>query len=399
MDRGGSEERGGALPLPQRRRPQLAPGRLGSRWVIDFNAPTGRRSQEISACHTSALLERVKPERARKAEGCTRERHGGSSCEPRPAMRKAIAELDEMLVLARVSKTVMPVRVHTGQVLSESSSFSRQTRSQIRPCCRRACIRCGRSSTAPAMRTDPLHALGRIRDFPAPSSRPSGCARSAGLSTRSGGRSCCGGELGLTKLYNLVNDPDIADSADADVARMREIHVELDQAVMDAYGWGDVPLDHGFHTYRQMRRWTVSPAARVEILDRLLAENLRRAEAQGEAPPPADDEEEGDERMTTPRTPVEPPSYRLEHEPDGRSWTVRENLADILERELLGPANGPEEVIDGSPDSVYLIGRIAPVKLTAGTDDPVDADTGEPDTDVGDAAGCRVGPGRSADRG
>ena len=74
--------------------------------------------------------------------------------------------------------------------------------------------------------------------------------------------------------------------------------------------------------------------------------------------------------MTTPRTPVEPPSYRLEHEPDGRSWTARENLADILERELLGPANGPEEVIDGSPDSVYLIGRIAPVKLTAGTDDP-----------------------------
>jgi hypothetical protein len=102
-------------------------------------------------------------------------------------------------------------------------------------------------------------------------------------------------KLGLTKLYNLVNDPDIADSADADVARMREIHVQLDQAVMDAYGWSDVPLDHGFQTYRQMLRWTVNPAARVEILDRLLVENLRRAEAQGEAPPPADDEEDEDE--------------------------------------------------------------------------------------------------------
>ena len=76
---------------------------------------------------------------------------------------------------------------------------------------------------------------------------------------------------------------------------MREIHVELDQAVMDAYGWSDVPLDHGFHTYRQMQRWTVSPAARVEILDRLLAENHRRAAAQGEAPPPGDDEDEGDD--------------------------------------------------------------------------------------------------------
>jgi hypothetical protein len=44
-----------------------------------------------------------------------------------------------------------------------------------------------------------------------------------------------------------------------------------------------------------MQRWTVSPAARVEILDRLLEENLRRAAAQGEAPPPAEDEDEGDD--------------------------------------------------------------------------------------------------------
>jgi hypothetical protein len=103
-------------------------------------------------------------------------------------------------------------------------------------------------------------------------------------------------DLGLTKLYNLVNDPATPDAADKDVARMREIHVELDRAVMAAYGWNDVHLDHGFHTYRQMIRWTVSPAARVEILDRLLEENHRRAAAQGEAPPPpADEEEPGDD--------------------------------------------------------------------------------------------------------
>lgn len=77
--------------------------------------------------------------------------------------------------------------------------------------------------------------------------------------------------------------------ADRDVARLREIHVELDEAVMAAYGWDDVMLDHGFHTYRQMRRWTVSPTARVEILDRLLEENHRRAAAQGEAPPPPEE--------------------------------------------------------------------------------------------------------------
>ena len=44
---------------------------------------------------------------------------------------------------------------------------------------------------------------------------------------------------------------------------------------------------------------------------------------------------------------------------------ARENLVDILERELLGPANGPEEVLDAQPDIAYLVGRIAPVRLTA----------------------------------
>jgi hypothetical protein len=93
------------------------------------------------------------------------------------------------------------------------------------------------------------------------------------------------------------------------------------------------------------------------------------------------------------RPPKERPAYALKHEPDGRSWTVREELADILERELLGPANGPQEVLDGPPDAAYLIGRIAPVKLSPGKDDPADAETGEPATDVGDATDATEGRG------
>lgn len=82
------------------------------------------------------------------------------------------------------------------------------------------------------------------------------------------------------------------------------------------------------------------------------------------------------------------PAFRLEYEPDGRSWTARENLVDILERELLGPANGPDEILDGVPDSAYLVGRIAPVRLTggpSGQDDPGEAGSEEAATDVGDA--------------
>ncbi|MDO4243592.1 MAG: hypothetical protein Q4C85_07525 [Actinomyces sp.] len=87
-------------------------------------------------------------------------------------------------------------------------------------------------------------------------------------------------DLGLTKLYNLVNDPGLESGVDPDVDRLREIHRELDETLAAAYGWEDIDLDHGVHTYRKMTRWTISPAARVEILDRLLEENHRRAAAQ-----------------------------------------------------------------------------------------------------------------------
>ncbi|MGO9294505.1 MAG: DISARM system helicase DrmA [Streptosporangiaceae bacterium] len=85
--------------------------------------------------------------------------------------------------------------------------------------------------------------------------------------------------------------------------------------------------------------------------------------------------------------------YLLLHAPDGRSWTARENLADIIGRELLGPASGPTEILDGSPDAAYLIGRIAPQQLAGADGDPVEAASGEADTDIGDAGDARAGRG------
>ncbi|MBN2446521.1 MAG: DISARM system helicase DrmA [Phycisphaerae bacterium] len=77
--------------------------------------------------------------------------------------------------------------------------------------------------------------------------------------------------------------------------------------------------------------------------------------------------------------------YKLVNEPDERSWTVRQNLTDILERELLGPAGGPDEILEGAPDAAYLVGKTAPVKLTAGTSDPSETDVAEASDDFGDA--------------
>ncbi len=89
--------------------------------------------------------------------------------------------------------------------------------------------------------------------------------------------------------------------------------------------------------------------------------------------------------------------YELTHRPEGDwdSWTVRENLADILDRELLGPAHGDEEELDAQPDGLYLVGRIAPAKLvgkgavTSADAENADDEVIDPD-DVGEDRGVPV---------
>ena len=59
------------------------------------------------------------------------------------------------------------------------------------------------------------------------------------------------------------------------------------------------------------------------------------------------------------------PAYELAVDPDGTAWSARENLADVLSRELLGPLYGDHEALAVAPDTAYPIGRIAPRRLTA----------------------------------
>lgn len=110
--------------------------------------------------------------------------------------------------------------------------------------------------------------------------------------------------LGLTKTYNLFHAPDLspelvakvskkpADEAEAGyhaILKLRELHRELDQTVLAAYGWTDLELGHDFHDLDYLpendrTRYTISPAARREVLQRLLKLNHERhAEEQAAA--------------------------------------------------------------------------------------------------------------------
>jgi hypothetical protein len=79
--------------------------------------------------------------------------------------------------------------------------------------------------------------------------------------------------IGLTDGYNLLHE--VADNT-TEVNEWRELHIRLDHAVAAAYGWDDLDLGHCFHETKQGIRFTISEAARREVLQRLLKLNHER---------------------------------------------------------------------------------------------------------------------------
>ncbi|SHI99556.1 hypothetical protein SAMN02745244_01499 [Tessaracoccus bendigoensis DSM 12906] len=97
--------------------------------------------------------------------------------------------------------------------------------------------------------------------------------------------------------------------------------------------------------------------------------------------------------MSSAAAPDEP--YDLVVEPDGTSWTARENLTEILRRELLGPLYGDDEVLPVDPSTAYPLGRIAPRRLEHGRADdegevPDDEDASAEETPDGEDLGPDV---------
>lgn len=65
------------------------------------------------------------------------------------------------------------------------------------------------------------------------------------------------------------------------------------------------------------------------------------------------------------------------------SASARAGLVEVLRRELIGPAEGDTEILTTPPDDRYLLGRIAPTRLTGAADDlEAVASTGAPVTGV-----------------
>ncbi|MHB1345588.1 MAG: Eco57I restriction-modification methylase domain-containing protein [Thermoleophilia bacterium] len=96
---------------------------------------------------------------------------------------------------------------------------------------------------------------------------------------------------GLTKTYNRFHDPE---ERDPDILKLRELHAAMDRAVLDAYGWTDIPTDCEFlldyeidedewGKKKKPYRYRWPDDVRDEVLARLLELNAQRAAEEARA--------------------------------------------------------------------------------------------------------------------
>jgi hypothetical protein len=252
------------------------PRQGASRWVINFVDWPIDRARQYPDC--LEIVERlVKPEREKVKRAANRERWW-QYAENRPGLRAACRDLKQVLAIGRVSKTVMPAFISSDQLPSEQVvvfAYDDDGHFGLVSSAFHWWWTLARSSTLETrIRYTPSDVFETFPQ-PEPQNGPSWSQivnvgrdlngfRASFMERRN---------VGLTKSYNRVHDP--AEHG-ADVGRLRELHVELDYAVRDAYGWSDLQLDHHHWETPQGVRFTVSPAAKDELLDRLLELNHQR---------------------------------------------------------------------------------------------------------------------------
>ena len=257
------------------------------RWIINFHDWSKDKAQQYPDCW-QIVEEKVKPMRQeRKADGAFKRRKARAErywifAETSPKLYRTIKPLGRVLAMSLVSKPVLPVFVQNGHVLSHKTVvFAYDDFFHF------------------GLLTSGFHYRWSIRHSSSLETRinysPSDVFDTFPLPPHSEAVEHVGERLdehrsqlmigrgmGLTSVYNLVHDPDV--HGDDAIRDLRMLHVRLDVAVRDAYGWSDLELDHGFHPVRgQGVRFTFSPHAAGEVLDRLLALNKQRYEAEAAA--------------------------------------------------------------------------------------------------------------------
>ena len=238
----------------------------------------------------SIIEKKVKPERDVKNRKALRDRWWHYA-EKRPGLYAAVAVLDRVLAVSRVGQYAAFAFLPKGMIYAESmivfpltthAAFcALQSRSH------ESWTRFFGSSFKDDLRYTPSDCF---ETFPF----PEGWETHPALETAGGdyyefrAALMVQNDEGLTKTYNRFHNPD---ERDPRIAELRALHAAMDRAVLDAYGWRDIPtaceflLDHeideeSWGKKKKPWRYRWPDEVREEVLARLLALNAARAAAE-----------------------------------------------------------------------------------------------------------------------
>jgi len=284
------------------------PDQSPSRWVINFFDWTEKKAMdEYPDCFE--IIERlVKPERQRKddkGEYILRKplpQRWWHYADKRPLLYKTIESLERVLVVAQVSKTLAFNFVKNDKVLDaklivfsikEFKYFAILQSSLHSHWAWKYCT---------TMKTDLTYTPTYIFEtFPFPQGVSETMEKHLELLGETYHQHrrqlMLSLQLGLTKIYNLfhkknlspqdiisetqtIKDPAAAETALQNLLKLRDLHKQMDLAVLEAYGWTDINPAHDFYDVdylpeNDQTRFTISPQARKETLERLLLLNHR----------------------------------------------------------------------------------------------------------------------------
>jgi len=268
-----------------------SPTHAHHRYVINFGEMTEEEARKWPML-MAIVEQKVKPERLAQKDRGAKEKWW-QFIRPRPEMQSAIAHLDRVLTIARVSQTAAFTFLPAGQVFSEQlvvfalDSFANLA--TLQSLIHESWARLHSSSMKDDLRYNPSDCFETFpfpdRGKPNAELERAGCEyhqfRATWMSAR--------GE-GLTDTYRRFHDPE---ETLPDIVRLRELHAAMDRAVLNAYGWTDIPtsceffLDYedddeeeseGGRRRKKPWRYRWPDEVRDEVLARLLALNHQRAE-------------------------------------------------------------------------------------------------------------------------
>lgn len=282
---------------------------VSERWIINFSDWQESYCKEnFPECYR-IVEEKVKPERMLLKDKGYREKwwqFGRRGVE----LYKSIQSLSKIIVVARTSKTLAFTRVDSAQVLNANLTVLSLDRYSHLSLLQSSIHNAWAWKYATRLKTDLIYQpTDLFETFPFPQNitiqqeRQMETIGEAYHEHRK--QLMLGIQLGLTKSYNLFHsnaitvkniqekDKQVAalqkhlnntsntisfDEAIQGILKFRELHVQMDAAVLNAYGWNDIQLRHDFYEVDYLPendriRFTIHPDARKEVLKRLLALN------------------------------------------------------------------------------------------------------------------------------